>query len=499
MKFACRTSSPADPTVDCLIVGVFTEHRLSPHAEALNKKHGRLITQLIKQRDILGELGQTLLLPAFPSPTIQRVLLVGCGKPEEFTEEAYTAAIENAINALRNTGAKQAECTLIELPVGAQSLFWKIRQATLTIAQKCYQFNTLKNYPKPPAITLQKVTFPLKSKPDLVIGKKAIEEGCAMSEGITLTKDLANLPANICTPTYLAQQAKKMSTQSKNITVTIVDEKAMKKLKMGALLAVAQGSREPPKLVVIHYQGARKSAKPIVLVGKGVTFDSGGISIKPPAAMDEMKYDMCGAACVFGTLQAIAQLKLPVNVIGIMPCVENLPGGNAFKPGDIVTSMSGQTIEVLNTDAEGRLILADAITYSRRFNPAVVIDIATLTGSMVIALGEHLAGLFTENDTLAKDLLKAGEISLDPLWRMPLKKVYQAQLQSPFADLANIGGRYGGSITAACFLARFTENLTWAHLDVAGVAYKSGEGKGATGRPVKLLTQYILDYITQQS
>lgn len=499
MKFVCRTNPPADPLIDCLIVGLFTEHRLSPHAQALNKKHGQVISQLIKQQDIRGELGQTLLLPTFPSPTIKRVLLVGCGNPEEFTEEAYTQAIESAMNALKNTGAQHAECTLVELPVGEQSLFWKIRQATITIAQKCYQFTELKNYPKPPAIALKKVTFPLKSKPDLVIGKKAIEEGYAISEGMTLTKDLANLPANICTPTYLASQAKKLEAESKHITVTIVDEKKMKKLKMGALLAVAQGSQETPKLVVINYQGTRKSSQPIVLIGKGVTFDSGGISLKPPAAMDEMKFDMCGAASVFGTLQAAALLKLPVNVIGIMPCVENLPGGNAFKPGDIITSMSGQTVEVLNTDAEGRLILADAITYCRRFNPAVVIDIATLTGSMVIALGEHLAGLFTDDDALAKDLLKAGDISLDPLWRMPLKKVYQEQLRSPFADMANVGSRYGGSITAACFLARFSENLTWAHLDVAGVAYKSGEGKGATARPVKLLTQYLLDYVTQQS
>ncbi len=337
-------------------------------------------------------------------------------------------------------------------------------------------------------------------------------QGQAINKGIELTKDLANLPGNVCTPSYLADQARHLSRQHKSIKTTILDEKQMEKLGMGALLSVARGSRQPPRLIVMEYNGqggtgtaggrkpgtargteTKNKQKPVVLVGKGLTFDAGGISLKPAQAMDEMKYDMCGGASVFGTLKAIAEMELPINVIGVVPSSENLPDGDANKPGDIVTSMSGQTIEVLNTDAEGRLILCDALTYSKKFDPAIVIDIATLTGACVIALGNQAAGLLANDDELANKLLESGQMSGDRAWRLPLWEEYDEQLKSPFADMANIGGREAGTITAACFLSRYTKEYKWAHLDIAGTAWKSGAEKGATGRPVPLLTQYLID------
>nr|MBF0684011.1 leucyl aminopeptidase [Pseudomonas sp.] len=321
------------------------------------------------------------------------------------------------------------------------------------------------------------------------------------ANGMTLTRNLGNLPANICTPTYLAEAARNVGSQH-DFKVEVLERKQLEALKMGSFLSVAKGSDEPPRFIVMHYQGAKKPAgrgaraagpAPIVLVGKGVTFDSGGISIKPAATMDEMKYDMCGAASVIGTLKAVAELQLPVNVVGIIPACENLPSGRANKPGDVVTSMSGQTIEVLNTDAEGRLLLCDALTYAERFQPAAVIDIATLTGACVVALGHVNTGLFTQDEELAQSLLDASRQAIDPTWRLPLEDDYQPQLKSNFADIANIGGPPAGSVTAACFLSRFTKQYRWAHLDIAGTAWKGGKEKGATGRPVPLLVQYIMN------
>ncbi len=319
-----------------------------------------------------------------------------------------------------------------------------------------------------------------------------MERGRAIAGGVRLARDLGNMPGNICTPTYLAQQARKLQKRL-GLKVSVLDENRMNRLGMGSLLSVSRGSREPAKLIVLEYHGTGKSSAPVVLVGKGLTFDAGGISLKPAAAMDEMKYDMCGGASVLGTMQAIAEMGLEINVVGIVPASENLPDGAANKPGDIVTSMAGKTIEILNTDAEGRLILCDAITYSRRYKPAVVVDIATLTGACVVALGAHPSGLFTQDDELANELLAAGEHSGDRAWRLPLWDDYQDQLDSPFADMANVGGRHGGAITAACFLSRFTEDLRWAHLDIAGTAWTQGKNKSATGRPVSLLSRFILN------
>ncbi|MGH8711263.1 MAG: leucyl aminopeptidase, partial [Burkholderiales bacterium] len=322
-------------------------------------------------------------------------------------------------------------------------------------------------------------------------GEAALKQALAIAEGVKLTKDLGNLPPNICTPSYLAEQALQIAKKH-NLKAEVLEQKDMEKLGMGSLLSVARGSNQPPKLIVLHYSGAAKKQKPVVLVGKGITFDTGGISIKPAAEMDEMKFDMCGAASVLGSIKAVAEMRLPLNVVGIIPTTENMPSGNASRPGDIVTSMSGQTIEILNTDAEGRLILCDALTYAERFHPAVVIDIATLTGACVIALGHVASGLYSNDDALARELLNAGEYAHDRAWQMPLWDDYQEQLKSNFADMANIGGRPAGSITAACFLARFTKKYSWAHLDIAGTAWKSGKEKGGTGRPVPLLTQFLI-------
>ncbi|MCI0591087.1 MAG: leucyl aminopeptidase, partial [Gammaproteobacteria bacterium] len=324
-------------------------------------------------------------------------------------------------------------------------------------------------------------------------GEKAITEGQAIANGVKLTKDLANLPSNICTPTYLADQAIELQKTHESIKVKVMEEAEMEQLGMGALLAVSRGSREPAKLITLEYMGANKDAKPIILVGKGVTFDSGGISIKPAANMDEMKFDMCGAASVLGTFATAAELHLPINIVGVIPTTENMPNGNATKPGDIVTSLSGQTIEILNTDAEGRLILCDALTYCERFDPDVVIDVATLTGACVIALGKHATGLLSNHNPLANDLLNAGRESGDRAWQLPLWEDYHQQLDSPFADIANVGGREAATITAACFLSRFAKKFHWSHLDIAGTAWLTGKEKGATGRPVPLLVQYLLD------
>src|SRR5690606_25789192 len=317
--------------------------------------------------------------------------------------------------------------------------------------------------------------------------------GSAIAKGVNLARNLGDLPGNICTPTYLANEAKRLARNQPRLSAKILEEKQTKELGMGALLSVSAGSDEPAKLIVLEYRGGGKNDAPVALVGKGITFDTGGISLKPGAGMDEMKYDMCGAASVLGTFQTLLELQLPLNVVGIIPASENMPNGRATKPGDIVTSMSGQTIEILNTDAEGRLVLCDALTYSERFKPKVVIDIATLTGACVIALGAHASGLYSNRDELAQALLAAGQQSNDRAWHMPLWDDYQKQLDSNFADMANIGGREGGSITAACFLSRFTKKFAWAHLDVAGTAWKSGSAKGATGRPVPLLVQYLLN------
>ena len=400
------------------------------------------------------------------------------------------------VNTLKASGATESASYLTEVPVKRKDINWKVQHSIQAIDEALYTFNQFKSEKEEPRRPLRKFIFSVNGRGQLMQGEQAVREGMAISAGIQLAKYLGNLPGNVCTPTYLASEAMKLAVNHDKLKTSILEEKDMEKLGMGSLLSVSLGSREPAKLITMEYSAGEKGQAPIVFVGKGVTFDSGGISLKPGAGMDEMKYDMCGAASVLGVINACAELQLPINLVGIIPTVENMPDGLAIKPGDIVTSMSGQTIEILNTDAEGRLILCDALTYAEKFNPDVVIDIATLTGACVVALGAHPAGLLSNHSPLANDLLSAGQTSGDRCWQLPLWDDYQDQLKSNFADMANIGGKGAGTITAACFLSRFTKKYHWAHLDIAGVAWKSGVDKGATGRPVGLLSQYVLDRLS---
>jgi len=419
------------------------------------------------------------------------VLLVGLGKQDAFNQKAYTDAVTAAWRALLSTKIVQVTFTLAQLPVDERSSDWGVRAAILALRNETYRFTQMKSKPEPASHTLKRVVFSV-DPADEKAAKLAVKQAVALANGMDLTRDLGNLPGNVCTPTYLGTTAKKIA-KDWGLKAEVLGLKQIQALNMGSFLSVARASVEPPQFIVLHYQGAAAKAAPVVLVGKGITFDTGGISLKPGEAMDEMKYDMCGAGSVLGTMRAVAEMGLKINVVAIVPTCENMPGGNATKPGDIVTSMKGLTIEVLNTDAEGRLILCDALTYAERFKPAAVIDVATLTGACVIALGAHNSGLFSKDDALAGELLDASREANDPAWRMPLDDEYQDQLKSNFADIANIGGRPAGAVTAACFLSRFTDSYPWAHLDIAGTAWKGGAAKGATGRPVPLLAQFLID------
>jgi leucyl aminopeptidase len=490
LEFSTKVAEPDKLATGALVVGIYESGKLSASAEAVDRTTKGLIAELIKRRDFDGKLGATRVLLKPASLACERLVLVGLGEKQDFGAKAYRDAVRNAVNALKDTGATDAHLYLVELPVRGCDLRWSARQAVIIAAEALYRFEEFKSK-KAPATRLKKLIFALSEKSVANAIAEGVAEGRAIAAGMEFTKNLGNRPSNLCTPTHLAEQALQLAKTHK-ISVEVLERKDMEKLGMGALLAVAKGSHEPPKFLVLQYSGAGKKDKPVVLVGKGVTFDTGGISIKPSAEMDEMKYDMCGAASVLGTFRAIAELKPKLNLVGLIPTTENMPGGNATKPGDIVTSLSGQTVEILNTDAEGRLILCDALTYAERFNPAAVVDIATLTGACVIALGHVATGVFANDEGLAEELLEAGRESWDRGWRMPLWDDYQEQLKSPFADMANIGGRPAGSVTAACFLARYTEKMAWAHLDIAGTAWNSGKNKGATGRPVPLLTAFLL-------
>jgi len=492
MNYNAKAGDPSKQRTPCMVLGIFSKRKLSDAAKTVDKASKGFLTNILKKGDMDGESGQALMLYNLPGTLCERVLLIGCGAQKEYDRAKHNAAISKATAELNGSHAIEAIFSLPALNTAETDLYTQLRDAVISSSAQTYRFDQCKSDPETPKRPLKKVTLLVAEQKDLKTAQKAITHGHAMANGISLAKDLGNLPGNICTPSYLADQARQLGKKSAKLKVKILDEKQMKALKMGALLSVSHGSRQPAKLIIMEYNGGPAKSKPVVLVGKGLTFDAGGISIKPSPAMDEMKYDMCGGASVIATLSACAELKLPINVIGVVPASENLPDGAANKPGDIVTSMSGQTIEILNTDAEGRLILCDALTYSERFNPAVVIDIATLTGACVIALGSHATGLLSNNDTLADEILDAGISSNDKAWRLPLWDEYQKQLESNFADMANIGGKGGGTVTAACFLSRFTKKQKWAHLDIAGSAWNSGEKKGATGRPVSLLIHLLL-------
>ncbi len=491
MEFSIKSGSPEKQRTACVVVGVFESRKLTLPAELLDKASNGYIADIIRRGDMEGKAGTTLLLHSVPGTLADRILLVGLGKEKDFREKEFGNAIRVAVKTLNDTGAFDATFFLTELAVRKRSTAWRIRQATLIALDTTYKFDQFKSKKDDVRRPLRKLTLAVERRNELSEAEEAQAQGIAIAEGLALTKTLGNLPPNVCHPSYLADQARSMAETFK-LDCEILERADMEALGMHALLAVARGSHQPPKLIALTYKGAKAADKPIVLVGKGVTFDTGGISLKPAAEMDEMKYDMCGAASVLGTMQAVARMQLPINLTVIVPATENMPGGNATRPGDIVTAMSGQTIEILNTDAEGRLILCDALTYAERFDPDTVIDVATLTGACVVALGNIASGVFSNKDSLARDLLDAGEEAHDRAWHMPLWDDYQDLLKSPFADMANIGGRWGGAITAACFLSRFTKKYDWAHLDIAGTAWKSGADKGATGRPVPLLTHYLL-------
>jgi leucyl aminopeptidase len=491
VEFSIKSLAPEKHPAQCVAVGVYDSGKLAHSAQAIDAASRGYLRSLIRNGDFSGALGGTLTLFSVPGVAATRVVLVGIGKEDATTEREYLAATRAMLKAVSDTGARDALLCLSEITVGHHDMAWKLRQVPILAHENAYRFDECKSKKSKAKAPLKHIVMNVARVSMTPRAGEALKQGDAIGQGMNLTKTLGNLPGNICTPTYLADQARAMG-KSHKLGVKILEQKDMEKLGMGSFLSVSRGSRQPPKLIVMEYHGGPAKQKPVVLVGKGITFDTGGISLKPGAEMDEMKFDMCGAASVFGTIKACAVMGLKHNVVGIIPTCENMPDGAATKPGDIVTSMSGQTIEILNTDAEGRLILCDALTYAERFNPAAVIDIATLTGAIVIALGNVVSGLFSNTEALAAEVLEAGHQSFDRAWHMPLYEEYQDGLKSNFADMANIGGRPGGSITAASFLARYTKKYNWAHLDIAGTAWKSGKDKGATGRPVPLLTQFLM-------
>ncbi|MCK0505574.1 leucyl aminopeptidase [Aromatoleum anaerobium] len=493
MEFTIKTGTPEKLKTGSVVVGVFADGQLGDAAAALDKASKGKFAAVLGRGDLEDKAGSVLAIHDLPGSACERVLAVSLGKRDEFGDKAWRDALAAVGKALASGAANDVAVCLADTPVPGRDIDWALQQLVRAIADGAYRFDATKSKDKNKdskrrgagkvvLLTGEKITASMEA---------AVQRGQAIAEGMALAKDLGNLPGNFCTPSYLADTAVALGKQYK-LKVEVLDRDDMEKLGMGSLLSVARGSHQPPRFIVMHYKGGKSKDKPVVLVGKGITFDTGGISLKPGAEMDEMKFDMCGAASVLGTFKAIARMALPINVVGLIPATENMPGGGATKPGDVVTSMSGQTIEVLNTDAEGRLILCDALTYAERFKPACVVDIATLTGACVVALGKIPSGLLANDDALARELLDCGTVSGDRAWQLPLWDEYQELLKSNFADMGNIGGRFAGTITAACFLARFTKAYKWAHLDIAGTAWVSGDAKGATGRPVPLLAEFLI-------
>lgn len=490
LKFSTKTGSPEKLKSDCIVAGVFEDRKLSATARVLDKASKGRIAAALKSGDMDGRAGSTLLLRELPGIAAARVLLVGLGKQDEFAEKAYRDAVATSVKAVSNTAAREALIALGEIKVGKRSADWNIAQAAIVAGDALYRFDRMKSKPDNQA-RLGHISF--LSGNNAVA--KGLKQGAAITQGMALARDLGNTPSNVCTPTYLANQAKQLA-KTYGFKCRAMDKAACEKLGMGSFLSVAKGSDKPPMFIELRHDGGKKGEQPIVLVGKAITFDAGGISLKPPADMDEMNYDMSGGGAVLGAFRAIGELGLKLNVVGLVPACENLPDAHANKPGDIVTSMSGQTIEILNTDAEGRLVLCDALTYAERFKPQAVIDIATLTGACVIALGGVRSGFFTSDAALSAAMAQASDASQDLCWPMPLDDDYAEGLKTSYADVANVAGRPGGAITAAKFLQRFTSKYPWGHLDIAGSAWKSGAAKGATGRPVGLLLHYVLSLQT---
>ena len=493
MQFFVSTAAPSKQRTDCAIVGVYDKGILSETAQALDKKIGGRISRLVKRGDLRGKAGDGVLLTDIEGAACERIYVIGLGARDGFKRKQYRKALASAVGALARTGAKDAVSYLSLEEVGDSDAYILARTTTEVVGNAQYRIPDHKTANKRPKSALTRFGIAVSSRADRTHAERGIKHGQGIVAGMSLMRDLANQPANVCTPTYLSNAAKTLARDYRSIRVRILNEAECRRLKMGSFLSVTSGTEEPARLIVLEYFGAARSQAPTVLVGKGVTFDTGGISLKPPANMDEMKFDMSGAASVLGTFKAVAELGLPINLVGVVPACENMPSGRATKPGDIVKSMSGQTIEILNTDAEGRLILCDAITYARRFKPRALIDVATLTGACVMALGNHFSGLFGNDPELIEALREAGQRADDRAWPLPMGEEYAEGLKSNFADFANVAGREAGAITAACFLGKFTEGLKWAPLDIAGTAYVGGSGKSSTGRPVPLLVDYLLN------
>jgi leucyl aminopeptidase len=491
MKYSVSGTRVGAIQAGCVLAGVYEGGELAGHARDLDARVDGVLGRVTGDGDHRGKLGETLTVTS--NGATPRVVLVGLGKARELTAARFRKALLAGAKAAMSTAATDLVSLLALDPPAGLDQPAAVRHSVECFAQAAYRFTGFKSKdPEDGAPRAEHCTIAVDEGGEEAAAA-ALATGEAVAAGVALARDLGNAPPNVCTPSYLAETAQGIAGRSDAMTCTVLEQAEMEELGMGSLLSVTRGSRQPPKLVVLEYRGGKADEAPVALVGKGITFDTGGICIKPAANLDEMKYDMCGAAGVLGTMESVARLAPAMNVVAVVPCVENMPDGQASRPGDIVTAMDGQTIEILNTDAEGRLILCDAITYARRFSPAAVVDVATLTGACVIALGEHFTGLMSNHDGLAEALSAAGERACDAAWRLPITEDYAEQLKSNFADFANIGGRPAGAITAGCFLAKFAKDLQWAHLDIAGTAWKSGSQKGGTGRPVPLLTQFLLD------
>ena len=491
MELFTTTSASHRRAGDCIIVGVYQNGKLGQGAADVDVASKGYISKLIKQGDINGRPGSNLMLTAVPGVRAKRVLVAGLGKVGQFGVSQFRRSINSAATLINSGKIRDVVSYLNLEDADDTDAYYLARFTVETFGNVLYKFTATKSGRHSRSNSLKKIGIAANSRSDASKALRGAEHGQAIADGMALAKDLGNLPPNVCTPAYLGRAAQKIARQSKNLSTRVLGEAEIKRLGMHSFLSVTSGTTLPAKLIVMQYKGAGRD-KPVVLVGKGITFDAGGISLKPGPGMDEMKFDMCGAASVIATMAVVASLKLPINLNVIVPACENLPSGTATRPGDIITSMSGQTIEVLNTDAEGRLILCDALTYARRFKPAVLIDVATLTGACVIALGHHRTAVMSRSDKLAEKLTAAGIAADDRGWQLPIAEEYERQLKSNFADVANVGGRDGGAVTAACFLSKFTGGLNWAHLDIAGTAWRSGGAKGSTGRPVPMLSEFIL-------
>lgn len=496
MEYLSSFVKPLENHTTCLVIGSYQDGDLSSLAAQIDSASNHAISDIYQSGDFTGAIGKTCLLRNVPGVSASRLLLVGLGKRDEFSRRRLHTAAAAAANQIGSLGAAEATILLCEEALDGTTLAQRAADIVHAADHALYRYDTTKSKPAPTR-SLTTINVAVADEANVAAAASAVSAAVATTNGVTLARELGNLPGNICTPSYLAEQALALAEKYPAITTTVIDEAEMTALGMGALLAVSQGSVEPAKLITMEYNGGPEGQRPHVIVGKGLTFDAGGISIKPGAGMDGMKMDKCGGTAVFGTIQAIAEMGLPLNVVGVVPSSENLPDAAAVKPGDVITAMDGTTIEVLNTDAEGRLILCDAICYAKRFNPETLIDLATLTGAIVVALGNHRTAVFSPDQALADSIVAAGESTFDRFWQMPLGEEYAEQLKSTWADFANIGGMPAGSITAAEFLHHFAKDLRWAHLDVAGTAMSMGgvNRKGASGRPVRALVQYLNDQV----